>query len=135
MSLLLLLFDVSEYENLVTAWSTWSKSCLLLYQFCINLVFPSVQDSLLKKILIVDKGLIPRQLFYSVLSPISGNLVIIPFSILDTILVIIIESWIFPVLDAFSALHTLTSILFLLSRLHSFTSTSFVPALSSSPLI
>lgn len=64
--------------------------------------------------------MIPRQLFYSILSPISGSLVIVPFSILDTILVIFIESWIFPVLDASSALHALTSILFRLSRLSLF---------------
>lgn len=52
--------------------------------------FPLSKAAYEKKFLVVDKGVIPRQLFYSVLSPISGSLVIVPFSILDTILVMFI---------------------------------------------
>lgn len=81
-----------------TAWSTWSESFLFLSKFNINLVFPSVQNSSWKKLLIVGKGVILRQFLYSILSPIFKSFVNVHFSILDTILVMLKSSCIFPVL-------------------------------------
>lgn len=90
--------------------------------------FPLSKTAYEKNILLVDKGVIPRQLFYSVLSPISGNSSFFHSGHH------FIESWIPPVLDASSALQALILYFFVCLVFHSFTSTSFVPVLSSSPL-
>lgn len=76
--------------------------------------FPLSKTAYEKNILLVDNGLIPRQLFYSVLSPISGNSSFFHSGHH------FIESLIPPALDASSALQALTSLLFRLSRLSLF---------------
>lgn len=49
----------------------------------------SLSKTALKEILFVGKSVNPRQLLYSVLSPTFGSFVIVPFSILDTNIVIL----------------------------------------------
>lgn len=119
-------------HNLVTTRSTWSESYLLLSQFRINLVFPSVLEK------IVGKSVIPRQLLYFVLSPKFWNISFFHSGhYFSNFIEFLNNSYSWCLLSSTcTKFYTFSFVSYftLLPQLIYSLQTSFVPALSSSPL-